>query len=302
MPATHRHPSSTNTRVSGRFLAADTTTWHLATVPQLHALTAESLHLHLSTRNLVTTGNKTVLAQQLYENIHSTDSPAAVIVSSPTTQSMPLLLAGSDSPYLNTTNAAATTTTANSGQVTTTSASNASLVVPLSTSGQLQPQHLANLLCQAALQLSGNLSHVLAQLQLPTETLVPPATTLTAVSQATASNQSPPPQQEDQLSEASALIPTNPSPGTLIPPISTTTTRNPPPLDTTLDPTSSLPPVPVRLRERIIAGEFIDFNTLLTGAMFSTRDSPTLYQSPAALQMSHQSSEFHVTQTSVTIK
>ena len=188
MPATHRHPSSTNPRVSGRFLVADTTTWHLATVPQLRALIAESLHLHLSARNLVTTGNKTVLAQRLYTNIHSTDSPAAVIVSSPTTQCMPLPLAGSDSPHLNITNAMATTTTANSGQVIITSASNAGLVVPHSTSGQLQPQHLANLLHQAVLQLSRNLSHVLPQLQLPTETLVPPATMLTAVAQATASN------------------------------------------------------------------------------------------------------------------
>ena len=129
---------------------------------------------------------------------------------------------------------ATTTTTANNGQVTTTSASNFGLVVPHSSNSQLQPHHLANLLCQAALQLSGNLSHVLPQPQLPTETL-------TATAQATTSNQPHPPQQEDQLSEASALIPTNPSAGT---PIPTTITRNPPPLHTTLDSTSSLPPCP----------------------------------------------------------
>ena len=210
-------------------------------------------------------------------------------------------IAGSDSPHLNTTTAMAptTTTTANNAQVTTTSASNAGLVVPHSSNSQLQPHHLANLLCQAALQLSGNLSHVLPQLQLPTEALVPPATTVTATAQATTSNQPHPPQQEDQLSEASALIPTIPSPGT---PLPTTITRNPPPLDTTLDPTSSLPPVPARLREHIIAGEFIDFNTLLTGAMFSTRNSTTLHQSPAVLQFSPQSNEFHVTQTPTIIK
>ena len=134
-----------------------------------------------------------------------------------------------------------TTTTANNAQVTTTSARNAGLVVPHSSNSQLQPHHLANLLCQAALQLSGNLSHVLPQLQLPTEALVPPATTVTATAQVTTSNQPHPPQQEDQLSEASALILTIPSPVT---PLPTTITRNPPPLDTTLDPTSSLPPVP----------------------------------------------------------
>ena len=238
MPATRRHPSSTNPRVSGRFLAADTTTWHLATVPQLRA---QNLRLHLSARNLATTGNKTVMAQRLYADIHSTGSSVAAIVSPPptittttttTTQSTPLPLAGSDSPHLNTTTAMAptTTTTANNAQV-----------VPHSSNSQLQPHHLANLLCQAALQLSGNLSHVLPQLQLPTEALVPPATTVTATAQATTSNQPHLPQQEDQLSEASALIPTIPSPGT---PLPTTITRNPPPLDTTLDPTSSLPPCP----------------------------------------------------------
>ena len=162
MPATRRHPSSTNPRVSGRFLAADTTTWHLATVPQLCALTAENLRLHLSARNLATTGNKTVMAQRLYADIHSTSSSVADIVSLPTTtttttttttQSTPLPLAGSDSPHLNTTTAMAptTTTTANNAQVTTTSASNAGLVVPHSSNSQLQPHHLTNLLCQAAL-------------------------------------------------------------------------------------------------------------------------------------------------------
>ena len=240
------------------------------------------------------------MAQRLYANIHSTGSSAAATVSSPTTttttttQSTPLPLASSDSPHLNTTTAmvATTTTTANNGQVTTTSASNSGLVVPHSSNSQLQPHHLANLLCQAALQLSGNLSHVLPQLQLPTETLM-------ATAQATTSNQPHPPQQEDQFSEASALILTNPSAGT---PIPTTITRNPPPLHTTLDSTSSLPPVPARLCERIIAGEFIDFNTLLTGAMFPTRDSPTLHQSPAAPQFSPKSNEFHATQTPATIK
>ena len=187
-----------------------------------------------------------------------------------------------------------TTTTANNAQVTTTSASDAGLVVPHSSNSQIQPHHLENLLCQAALQLSDNLSHVLPQLQLPTEALVPPATTVTATAQATTSNQPHPPRQEDQLSEASALIPTIPSPGTpqsLVTPSGHHTGSNFIPA-----------PVLARLLERIIAGEFIDFNTLLTGAMFSTRDGTTLHQSPAALQFSPQSNEFLVTQTPTIIK
>ena len=96
---------------------------------------------------------------------------------------------------------------------------------------------------------------------------------------------------------------TNPS--AAISSIPTTTSRNHVPLDITPDPTLSLPPVPARLRERIIAGEFIDFNTLLSGAMFSMRESPTLHQAPLPSptpQGSHQSSSFHEMQATATIK
>ena len=175
-------------------------------------------------------GSATLRGYSLHRLVSSRHRLSSYYYYHHTTQSTPLPLAGSDSPHLNTTTAMAPTTT-------TTSASNAGLVVPHSSNSQLQPHHLANLLCQAALQFSGNLSHVLPQLQLPTEALVPPATTVTATAQVTTSNQPRPSQQEDQLSEASALIPTIPSPVT---PLPTTITRNPPPLDTTLDPTSSL--------------------------------------------------------------
>lgn len=185
-----------------------------------------------------------------------------------------------------------TTTTAsnNSLQVTATTANNAGQVIP-SGAGQLQPQHLINL-CQAALQLSGNLLYSSPPLLLPTDTLALPAIT----AQTSAFNQpviaSHPPQQEDQLSEAFVFIATNPSAGISSIP---TTSCNHVPLDITPDPTSSLPPVPACLRECIIAGEFIDFNTLLSSAMFSMRKSPTLHQAPLpspTLQGSHQHSSF----------
>ena len=320
MPATRRHHSSR--RVPGRFLATDTTTWHLATVSQLRTLPAANLRLHLSARNLVTTGNKTVLVQRLYASIHS-DSAAAVTssppTSSPASQGTRSPSTSSDSPRPTPIAPAATTTTANNDPVTSTTASNNGSQVTTATvnnagqirpsaAGQLQPQYLVNLLCQAALQLSGNLSGSSPPPLLPTDTQAPPAiTTQTTAAQTSASNQSVttshPSQQEDQLSEASAFMVTNPS--AAISSIPTTTSRNHGPLDITPDPTLSLPPVPARLRERIIAGEFIDFNTLLSGAMFSMRESPTLHQAPLPLftpQGSHQSSSFHEAQTPATIK
>lgn len=39
-------------------------------------------------------------------------------------------------------------------------------------------------------------------------------------------------------------------------------------------PAMSLPPVPPRIKERIIAGEFIEFSTLLPKAMFSGNSDP----------------------------
>ena len=157
----------------------------------------------------------------------------------------------------------------------------------------LHPQHLANLLLLAASQLSTTpINSSLVQHQHPTVMADPPMTT---------------PPQDNQLSEASAISPPNvpaviPSsmpPNTVIPP--TTFTHITP------DPVSSLPgssllapwtqpPVPARLRERILAGEFIDFNNLLTGAMFSTHDSPS--RQPTAhsltLQMSPQGGGFEI--------
>ena len=141
--------------------------------------------------------------------------------------------------------------------------------------GQLQPQHLVNLLCQAALQLSGNLSYSSPPPLLLTDSQAPLG--ITAQTTMAASNQpvitSRPPQQEDQLSEASAFMMTNPSIG--ISSIPTTTSPNHVPLDIIPDPTLSLLPVPARLRECIIASEFIDFNTLLSGAMISLHESST---------------------------
>ena len=146
MPATHRKHSrkkSHTTIVPNNFSLIDSFTWHLATVPQLYLLSAESLHLHLTARNLVSTGNKSVMAQRLYDSIHLTQ-PDHSSGSSANPESSPMQ---SNQPTVtNNTTSGTTNATASDQQV--------SLGIQLQ---QLQPQHLANLLLQAALRLSATL-------------------------------------------------------------------------------------------------------------------------------------------------
>ena len=101
--------------------------------------------------------------------------------------------------------------------------------------------------------------------------------------------------QDDQLSEASPIVtPIQPSEPLINP--SAPTVSNP-------EPISSLSPVPAHLRDCIITGEYIDFNSLLTGAMFSTRDGPLTHQStlPSLIvQMLAQNGGFQVTQAPTT--
>ena len=148
----------------------------------------------------------------------------------------------------------------------------------------LHPQHLTNLLLLVASQLFATpINSSLVQHQHPTVMADPRTTT---------------PPQDDQLSEASAISP--PNVPAVIPPIMPPNTVIPPTTSTyiTWDPVSSLPgsslltpwtqpPVPARLCKRIVAGEFIDFNNLLTGAMFSTHDSPSRQSTAHSLTRCH---------------
>ena len=102
-------------------------------------------------------------------------------------------------------------------------------------------------------------------------------------------------EQEDRLSEASDHVPPiqlslgslnqQVEPHTQEPAVLGTT--HPPPL---------IPPVPARLRTRILAGEYIDFNS---HAIFSMRDPPNAQQhmQTFTLQLSSQSGELHLAPT-----
>ena len=267
MSTSHRNrsrarASARTTRAKEKFIASDSTTWHLATVQQLRSLPAETLRLHLSEKSLVTTGNKSVMAQRLYDHIHPsvTQAVASSVLSTSKTSSVPLDTTPTLSP--------ATTT----AQVTS------GVTIP---ENPPNSQHLASLLYQAALQLAPSC---------PTPSqpqIIPPANARVSVSEAAhqLNNSLYTPhssQQEDQLSEASVPTPSNQPSGALL-----SANNTPVAVDTVPAATSAsmLPPIPAHLRDRIVSGEFIDFNSLLTRAMFSTRDSPTQFQSPSPLFM-----------------
>ena len=56
---------------------------HCCTIDQLTRLPAEVLRLHLSLRHLVTSGNKSIMAQRLYNALHNTDHSSSIITTTP---------------------------------------------------------------------------------------------------------------------------------------------------------------------------------------------------------------------------
>ena len=56
---------------------------HHCTIDQLTRLPAEVLRLHLSSRHLVTSENKSVMAQRLYHALHNTDHSSSIVTTIP---------------------------------------------------------------------------------------------------------------------------------------------------------------------------------------------------------------------------
>ena len=56
---------------------------HHSSIDQLTRLPTEVLWLHLSLRHLVTSGNKSMMAQRLYHTLHNTENSSFVIATSP---------------------------------------------------------------------------------------------------------------------------------------------------------------------------------------------------------------------------
>ena len=56
---------------------------HRCTIDQLTRLPAEVLRLHLSSRHLVTSGNKSVMAQRLYHALRNADHSSSLVTTTP---------------------------------------------------------------------------------------------------------------------------------------------------------------------------------------------------------------------------
>ena len=56
---------------------------HCCTIDQLTRLPAKVLRLHLSSRHLVTSGNKSVMAKRLYHALHNADHSSSIVTTTP---------------------------------------------------------------------------------------------------------------------------------------------------------------------------------------------------------------------------
>jgi len=75
MPKTHRHAASTTQESDNNGFDHNTpSTWHLASLEQLHTTTVATLQKELRSRNLPLKGNKSVLSSHLYQSLHPTTS------------------------------------------------------------------------------------------------------------------------------------------------------------------------------------------------------------------------------------
>ena len=162
MPPTRKR---TRNQTTSRFNPTDASTWLQASVAQLRSLPAETLRLQLTAKNLVSTGNKLILAQRLYNAFRRTETlpPATSMV--PTTS-------------VDTQQSTTFVTTSNPPGDQQTRTTQSAVSINNEQDSSLHPQHLANLLLLAASQLSTTpINSSLVQHQHPTVMADPPMTT-----------------------------------------------------------------------------------------------------------------------------
>ena len=82
MPSTRKRARN---QITSRFSPTDASTWLQASVAQLRLLPAETLRLQLTAKNLVSTGNKSILAQRLYNALRHTETLPSATSMVPTT-------------------------------------------------------------------------------------------------------------------------------------------------------------------------------------------------------------------------
>ena len=242
-----------------------------ASIRQLSVMPAKVLRLHLANHHLITTGTKITMARRLFDAIHSVSSAITT----------PITITGTSSASITTSTPASMLTTVSSPSASTpqtlslSSASSTPTQLP-AISGGFTPTQLSTVL------------HLLSQ-ALQQNPLVP---VVQSSNPAIQSSVSPPPLiptssapsifSMAQYNPIVTLPTTLAAPVTHVPPphpqenedALSTASDVPPPATTRpsqrTDSSLLLPPVPTSVQQRIVRGEFIDFNTLLPEVMFST--------------------------------
>ena len=254
---------------------------HRCSVEQLTRLPAEVLRLHLSSKHLITTGTKAVMARRLYRAIHNIDETSPIVSTQPssstttsaTTASPPITTQSSVPPRTSVPAALALPTTSSPGSHTT-SLSDVAARVSLQPELQSQFSSIMSQLVQlATASAEGNLSPastVDAPPQLPL-TDIPPFIPPTCRANPVSNTWQVP--NYLQSSTLPMITTTSYPPNSLFPVVSSTTqllnyTSSHIPA-TNYSPSSTLPPVPVQLRQQILQGEYVDFAMLLHKATFS---------------------------------
>ena len=112
-----------------------------ALVAQLHSLPAETLRLQLTAKKLISTGNKSILAQRLYNALRCTETLPSATSTVPTTSA-------------DTQQSTTFVTTSNPPGDQQTRTTQSAVSINTDQDSSLHPQHLANLLLLTASQLS----------------------------------------------------------------------------------------------------------------------------------------------------
>ena len=242
-----------------------------ASIHQLSAMPAKVLRLHLANHHLITTGTKITMARWLFDAIHSVSSaittPITIIGTSPasiTTSTPESMLTTVSSPSASTPQTLSLSS-ASSTPTQLPAISGGFTFTQLSTVLQLLSQALQ----QNPLVPVVQSSNPAIQSSVSPSPLIPTSSALPIFSMA-------------QHNPIITLPTTLAAPVTHVPPLHpqenedalSTTLDVPPPATTRpsqrMNLSLLLPPVPTSIQQRIVRGEFIDFNTLLPEVMFST--------------------------------
>ena len=256
-----RTRSTTSNSTSAQATPSDTSNIRELSLSDLASLPAKTLRSQLKSYKLSPMGNKSIMANHLYQFLHPTSASTGLgtVPSMPSsTINVPRQIMEQLSSFFQQLNSATTSITGD-------------------TSGNYPPS-ADNVSPDANEMLSAASDLVAYDDQQP-----PTTTTTTTISNLVPSYST----MIQHPATTTATVPLHPNPTIVQPPALIPPTANQPPVASTSVPVlirntvnqPSLPPVPPRIRDRIVRSEFVDFANLLPKAMFSGGSEPEICRS-----------------------